>query len=261
MNGLNKTSMDTTQILEKSLLLRNEFKFNEAFEHIQQAFQNGHDELKALAWQHNPIFWSDISAGICILTRRRGEDSSFMRKLWLDTEFIYQFHRHSLYLPPSDQALQRILNQEMSAILSESHAIHWVVRDEHRRPCGLLSLCEISLLHRRAEVLLCVLPTAPAGMAAAAILMLYQFYFKVMKFNKLVSIVYPENIKSIKSTMHLGFKKESDLRRHAWDPRTGTFTDMIQFGLLEEDAFGLGNQRLMQRLLTSRKIHTFSDPN
>lgn len=244
--------MDTATILKKSLSLRREGQFELAFEHIQQALQHGHSELKTQAWQHNPIFWRDISAGICILTRRCGDDASFIRKLWQDTEFIYQFHRHSPSLPPSDHALQGILDHEMSATISESHAIHWVVRDAHRQPCGLLSLCEISMLHRRAEVLLCVLPTAPQGMAAATMLMLYQFYFKVMKFNKLVSMVYPENIKSIKSTMHLGFKKESDLRKHAWDPRTGTFLDMVQFGLLEEDAFGLGNQRLMRRLLTPR---------
>jgi RimJ/RimL family protein N-acetyltransferase len=90
-------------------------------------------------------------------------------------------------------------------------------------------------------------------MTAAAMLMLYQFYFKIMKFNKLVSMVYPENIQSFKSTMHLGFKKEGDLRRHARDPKTGAFSDMVQLGLLEADAFGPGNQRLMQRLLKPRK--------
>lgn len=252
--------MDTGTILEKALLLRRKRQFHTAFDHIQQAMQTGHSELKVLVWQHNPIFWQDINAGICILTRRCGEDASFMRNLWQDREFIYQFHRHIPPLPTSDQDLQNILNQEMSAIISESHAIHWVVRGADRRPYGLLSLCEISLLHRRAEVLLCVSPSAPPGMAVAAMLMLFQFYFKVMKFNKLVSIVYPENIKSIKSTMHLGFKKESDLRQHAWDPKTETFTDMFQFGLLEEGAFGLGNLRLMQRLLTPRNLHTFSDP-
>jgi len=244
--------MDTAAILEKSLLLRQERKFELAFEHIQQALQDGHPELKALAWQHNPLFWQDVSAGICILTRRRGEDAPFMRQLWQDTAFIYQFHRHSGALPSSDQALQRILNQEMSAIIAESHAMHWVVRDAHRQPCGLLSLCEISPLHRRAEVLLCVLPTAPAGMAAAAMLMLYQFYFKLMKFNKLVSMVYPDNAKSLKSTMHLGFQKESHLRQHAWDPKTQSFVDLVQLGLLKEDAFGVGNQRLMHKLLSPR---------
>lgn len=244
--------MNTATILEKSLLLRQDRNFDLAFEHMQQAVQDGRPELKALAWQHSPFFWQDVSAGICILTRRRGEDAPFMRQLWQDTAFMYQFHRHIVALPSSDQDLQRILNQEMSSIIAESHAIHWVVRTAHRQPCGLLSLCDISPLHRRAEVLLCVLPTAPEGMAAAVMLMLYQFYFKLMKFNKLVSMIYLDNTKSLKSTMHLGFQKEGHLRQHAWDPKTQIFVDLVQLGLLKEDAFGVSNQRLMQKLLSPR---------
>jgi len=49
--------------------------------------------------------------------------------------------------------------------------------------------------------------------------------------------------------MHLGFVKEGLLRSHVHDPRTSQFIDMVQLGLLKEDAFRSGNQRLMQRLL------------
>lgn len=244
--------MDTASIQENSLILRRERKFELAFEHIQNAFQAGHSELKALLWQHSPIFWNHISAGICMLTRRSGEDADFLRKVWKDKDFVYRFHRHSSHLPESDAELQRILNHEMCSIVSESHAIHWIVRDRLGRPWGLLSLCEISLVHRRAEVLLGILPGAPAGMAAAAMLILFQFYFNAMKFNKLVSMVYSENTLSIESTIHLGFKKEGLLRSHAYDPETGLFFDMVQMGLLKEDAFQTGNQRLMNRLLRPR---------
>lgn len=249
MNGL----MDTASILEKSLMLRQERKFELAFEHMQEAFQAGHSELKALVWQHSPIFWKHISAGICVLSRRCGEDAGFLRELWKDPDFVYRFHRHSAPLPESNAELQRILNQEMSSIISESHAIHWVVRDNSGQPWGLLSICEMSLVHRRAEVLMGMLPGAPVGLTAAAMLILFQFYFNAMKFNKLVSMVYLENTHSIKSTMHLGFKKEGLLRNHAHDPRTGLYHDMVQLGLLKDDAFQTGNQRLMQRLLTPQK--------
>lgn len=242
--------MDMTSVLEKSLNLRRSRQFELAFQHMQQAFLSGQTEIKGLVWQHNPIFWSDISAGVCQLTRRNAEDADFLRRFWGNSDLIYQFHRHSSSLPQNDLELQRILNQEMSAIMTESHAIHWVVRDTHRRPWGLLSICEISVTHRRAEVLLGIMPGAPVGMAAAAMLMLFQFYFNVMKFNKLVSNVYLENTHSIKSTEHLGFKKEGRLRNHALDPKTGKFLDLIQFGLLKEDAFQEGNKRLMQRLLS-----------
>jgi RimJ/RimL family protein N-acetyltransferase len=245
--------MDTASILEKSLILRSERKFESAFEHIQGAFHAGHSELKALVWQHNPIFWKHISAGLCTLTRRCGEDAEFLSEMWKDEDFVYSFHRHSAPLPKRHSELQRILNQEMCSLVSESHAIHWIVRDSQARPWGLLSLCDISLVHRRAEVLMGILPGAPTGLTAAAMLILFQFYFNVMKFNKLVSIIYLENSHSINSTMHLGFKKEGIFKRHAYDPRTGYFLDMVQFGLLKEDAFQAGNQRLMKRLLKPGK--------
>lgn len=247
--------MDTASILEKSLTLRQQRQFELALEHMQQAYQAGHFEIQALLWQHSPVFWQQMTAGICVLTRRCGEDAAFLREIWNDKDFVYRFHRHSAPLPPSDLELQRILNRELCSIISESHALHWIVRDGHGRPWGLLSLCEISMVHRRAEILLGILPGAPTGIAAAAMLMLFQFYFNVMKFNKLVSLVYSENMLSLKSTLHLGFRKEGQLRNHACDPRTGRYLDLVQFGLLKEDAFHPGNQRLMERLLKPRKIH------
>ena len=252
--------MDRAAILEKCLDFRKQRRFDLAFAHIQEAVKAGHSDLKVLAWQHSPIFWSDISAGICMLTRRCAEDADFLREIWKDTDFVYDFHRHSASLPESSLELQRILNQEMSSIISEAHAIHWIVRDSQRRPWGLLSLCEISLTNRRAEVLLGVLPGAPTGMAAAAMLILFQFYFHVMKFNKLVSIIYEDNAHSLESTIHLGFKTEGHLRDHTIDPRSGRFLDMIQLGIFKEEAMQPANQRLMERLLSSRKKPSANRP-
>ena len=82
-------------------------------------------------------------------------------------------------------------------------------------------------------------------------LILFQFYFKAMKFNKLYSFVYEDNPHSLKGTLHLGFKVEGRLRKHALDPKSGNHLDLIQTGLLAEDAFTPQTERLMRRLLTS----------
>lgn len=244
--------MDIAALHKKALDLRRQRKFEQAFQEIQQQARAGHPELELLLWEHRPVFWSDISAGICKLTRRGPQDAAFMRSVWANQDFIYSFHRHSAALPDADSELQRILNLELTSTLSESRALHWIVRDPQGQPWGLLSLCDISLVHRRAEVLLGILPAAPQGMAAAAMLILFQFYFHVLEFNKLVSLVYSENTLSIESTMHLGFIKEGILRNHSYDPKTARYVDMVQLGLLKADAFGPGNQRLMRRLLTPR---------
>jgi RimJ/RimL family protein N-acetyltransferase len=110
-------------------------------------------------------------------------------------------------------------------------------------------LVDISLTHRRAEVLIGIVPEAPLGLSAAAMLMLFQFYYRAMGFNKLYSQVYSDNPHSLKSTLHLGFTVEGVLREHVRDPRTGKFIDLSQTSLLAKEAFSEKNEKLMRRLL------------
>ena len=185
----------------------------------------------------------------CVLTRRNANDAAFMRVLWADPVFMRAFHRLAPPLPVADHELQRILNVEFQNPVVKSRAMHWIVRDPSGRPWGLLSLTDISLLHKRAEVLLGVLPGAPFGLVMAAMLMLFHFYFTTNKFNKLYSMVFSDNPHSLKTTLHLGFKQEGVLRRHTLDPASQTCVDVIQTGLLAEDVFSPSNIRLMKKLL------------
>ncbi|MEY3605706.1 MAG: hypothetical protein RIQ49_2738, partial [Pseudomonadota bacterium] len=77
----------------------------------------------------------------------------------------------------------------------------------------------------------------------------FQFFFKAMRFRKLYSFVYEDNPHSLKGTLHLGFKVEGRLRKHAFDPASGDYLDLIHTGLLAEDAFTANTERLMRRLL------------
>ena len=185
----------------------------------------------------------------CVLTRRNASDAAFMRMLWADPVFTHSFHRLAPALPVADHELERILNVEFQNPVAKSRALHWTVRDPSGRPWGLLSLTDISLLHKRTEVLLGVLPGAPFGLATAVMLMLFHFYFTTNKFNKLYSMVFADNPHSLKGTLHLGFKQEGLLRRHTLDPASQTYVDVIQTGLLAEEAFSPSNIRLMKKLL------------
>jgi len=211
----------------------------------------GDGRIGSLTWQHHTLFWSDITARTCILSRRGPGDLSFLRKVWQDRAFMQQFHRQAAELPPSDERLCDVLRQEFAALLQESKSLHWIVRDRGGCPQGLLSLVDISLQHRKAEVLLGVLPGARFGLATAAMLMLVQFYFKAMRFHKLYSLVYPDNQRSLESTLHLGFRIEGRLKGEVLDPVSGSYCDLIRTGLLAEDAWTPGNLRLMERLLRS----------
>ena len=227
--------------------------------HKDRFHKDAHDLLVAnldrekfsnFVFENHPIWWSEIKAGICQLSRRSSKDIDFVRRIWAQKDFIYSFHRHANNLPDDNKKLAQLLDKEYLALVSESHAIHWIVKDRTGKPWGLISITGISLTHKRAEVLLGVLDGAPGGLSTAAMLMLFQFYFKAIKFNKLLSFVYEDNPHSLKGTLHIGFKEEGRFKKHVIDPRSNQYVNLIQTGLLAEDAFSENNKRLMQRLLS-----------
>jgi len=234
--------------LRQALRLRLDGKIEESYQTVC-AFAGPDLRIGSLPWQHHPRLWSDIRARSCVLSRRGPADLSFLRKLWSDKTFLRQFHRQAPELPVSDLRLTEILRQEFAALLQDSHALHFIVRDREGGARGLLSLVDLSLQHRRAEVLLGVLPNAPFGLATAAMLMLFQFYFKALRFHKLYSLVYPDNPHSLAGTLHLGFRIEGRLKEEVYDASTDGHSDLIRTGLLAEDAFTPGNRRLMERRL------------
>lgn len=192
---------------------------------------------------------SAIQGRTGLLTLRDGHDAAFVRRLWADTSFMRSFHRLAPPLPKEDAELVRIMNLECSNSIRQSRAVHWVVRSPDRQPWGLLSLTDISLQHKRAEVLLGVLPGAPFGLATAAMLLLFHLYFRVNQFNKLYTLVFADNPHSLKGTLHLGFQQEGLLKRHTFDPHSQTYVDVIQTGIHAQQAFCARNIRLMKKLL------------
>ena len=240
--------MEHLNILNEALRLRKKSQHQDAFELLSANLDSVKNQN--LLFENHPIWWSEIKAGICQLSRRSSKDIDFVRQIWGQKDFIYSFHRHANKLPDEDDKLKQLLDREFLALVSESHAVHWIVKDQTGKPWGLLSITGISLIHKRAEVLLGVLDGAPRGLSTAAMLMLFQFYFKAIKFNKLLSFVYEDNPHSLKGTLHLGFKEEGRFKKHVFDPRSNHYVDLIQTGLLAEEAFSDRNKRLMKRLLS-----------
>ena len=240
--------MEHSKILDEARRLHTKNQHQDAFELLTANLDSA--KYQNLLFENHPIWWSEIKAGICQLSRRSSKDIDFVRKIWTQKDFVYSFHRHANSLPNDIEKLAQLLDKEYLALVSESHAIHWIVKDRTGKPWGLLSITGISLTHKRAEVLLGVLDGAPRGLSTAAMLMLFQFYFKAIKFNKLLSFVYEDNPHSLKGTLHLGFKEEGHFKKHVVDPRSNQYVNLIQTGLLAEDAFSESNKRLMKRLLS-----------
>jgi len=215
-----------------------------------EAFELSDAVLARLKWLNNPIWWSDMKNSRCHLTMRKGSDVEFVRQLWADTEFMHSFHRFAGVLPENDQAVRELLNTEWSSTLNVDPSLHWIIRCPKGEPYGLLSLVDISIQHRRGEVVLGVLPTSPFGLSTAAMLMLFEYYFKKIKFNKMVSNVFEENQRSLKSTKHLGFRIEGKLYNEVMDPKALKFLSMTRLGLLVNDAYCQKNARLAKKLFS-----------
>lgn len=239
-------------IVNTARVLRASGKIKESFDLVQgnsKGADMGTNAIPAsLVWQHQTFFWDDIQGGKCLLTRRKGTDAGFIQSLWRDADFAYRFHRLAARVPQQLADLERILNSEYVSLMTDLNSIHWVIRDIQREPWGVLSLTNISLVHKRAEVLLGVRSGAPFGLATAAMLLLFRFYFGVMKFQKLYTLTFDDNQHSLRGVLHLGFKTEGRFRKHFYDQSTQAFVDMVQAGLLAEEAFSAANKRLMHRL-------------
>jgi len=214
------------------------------------SFKLNKNAVASLKWLNNPVWWSSIENKSCILTPRKGDDVPFVRSLWADQDFIHSFHRLAKPLHESDEQLMNILNDEWSSPLDLNNSLHWIIRCPKGDPYGLLSLVEISCQHRRSEVVLGVLPGTPFGVSTGAMLTLFEFYFKKIKFNKMISNVFEDNPRSLKSTLHLGFRVEGKLAKHTLDPKTNQFLDITQLGLLIDDAYCQRNARLAKKLFS-----------
>jgi RimJ/RimL family protein N-acetyltransferase len=234
-------------VLQVARQLRAEGKFSESYQLVNSELGSS-PEYASLIWQHQPLFWSNIHSGSCLLTRRHGADDGFLRALWSDLSFKQNFHRQAPDLPAGDE-LKRVLNLEFISLLSESKSIHWVIRDQKLRPWGLLSLTDISMQHRRGEVLIGLKEGAPIGLTIAAMLSLFQFFFGVINFQKIVALIYGDNPHALKVALKLGFTLEGHLKDHMQDPKSQTFVDLLQLGVFKENALSAGNTQLAMRLM------------
>lgn len=234
-------------VLQLARQLRAEGNFAESYQLVNSELGSS-PEYASLIWQHQPLFWSNIHSGSCLLTRRHGADAGFLRALWSDSSFKQNFHRQAPVLPAGDE-LKRVLNLEFISLLSESKSIHWVIRDKKLRPWGLLSLTDISMQHRRGEVLIGLKEGAPIGLTIAAMLSLFQFFFGVINFQKIVALIYGDNPHALKVALKLGFTLEGHLKDHMQDPKSQTFVDLLQLGVFKENALSAGNTQLATRLM------------
>jgi RimJ/RimL family protein N-acetyltransferase len=206
------------------------------------------DALRTAAWAYSEAFTQPLAGRRVSLVRRSPADLTLVRAAWADRPFMARFHRMAPPLPADDTTLAQVLGREAQATLLDAKNLHWTVVRADGQRVGMVSMVEVQLRHRRAEFVVGVRDDTP-GLALEASLLALEFAFRVMRLHKVCSSVYGQNEYALRSTVHLGFKREGTLRDHLYDLATGQWVSLHLSALFKDDFLCAANQRLAQRLL------------
>ena len=219
-----------------------------------------HRVAHLVAWAHEAFWWQAVEGRRCRLRRRSAQDAAFVRSVWADEQFMSSFNRFARPLPAADSDLATLLARECASIITDANSIHWTVETHDGKKAGVLSLLDISLANRRAEILIGVREFPYLGIAAEAVLLAMEFGFSLMGLHKIYSLIYSDNEVSLRNTVHGGFKVEGHLREHVVDPKTKQHVDVVQTGLLRSDLNNPILDKLSRRLLGRRLTTHYRAP-
>jgi len=191
----------------------------------------GHPSLSEWALQLHPGWEAPcVARTVCLRPVEAGDADGLQR--WLgDAGFMARFH------PMAQGSLSRVAIERAARVGGRGMALHrsqhWLALRPGGRPIALLSLVDLVLAHRRAE-LLAGIPdesdrAGPFGLAA--LLCLLDVCFNRVGLHKLSAMVLVDNAASRRSIEALGFECEGRRREHFRDPASGRFVDCLDFGL------------------------------
>jgi RimJ/RimL family protein N-acetyltransferase len=248
----------------RDLLLRKEFQ--RAAETAQLALSKfpGHSGLLDLAFLLAPQWRGDTVCQRYRLRATTEADFPFFQACFSDDGFMNQFHpvtprqrnadalKRSLTKMPFPVAQIRAVHRVIEATNSVVPEFHHPYCKETPALCGLISLVEIDVSNRRAELLVGVpaVQDRGHGIALTACLLMFDFAFNQIGLNKLTTAIIGHNEHSHRSTLALGFAEEGFRKQHVRVPQTGRWVDSRDYGLVNED-FRMNTRlaRLSQRLL------------
>jgi RimJ/RimL family protein N-acetyltransferase len=222
----------------------------------------------ALPWVRDRWFLVDPAWHACLSDTRvrlrppAASDLSFFLSCFADGRFMHSFHR--LAGMPRDGERMLAVLRAMPWSVVRGRAAHWVIERTTSLdgstgspvpvPVGILSLVDILVAHRRAEILV-GLPGKPSpGIAVRSSLLLVEHAFRTLGLHKLTSIVVADNPHSQRSTLSLGFRQEGFRREHLRDPRSGRLLDCHENGLIGSEHFADTRvARLRERFARDRR--------
>jgi diamine N-acetyltransferase len=239
-----------------------------AFDNLAQGLEHNCDaaELKYLYIQLHPAWVLPIENERIRIRVRTPLDHQFVMHCYANESFIRNYNRYLASSSPQPKSPKTSTLQNRLDVYQHK-CIQWIIERVDRLnpdgvryiPIGLASLAEIHLIHRRAELLI-GFPDAVkfngTRIPLSATLMILNYAFNRIGLNKLVSIVYADNVHAQKSTLALGFKQEGFLKNHLFDRKLNRWISVYQNSMLIEE-FGENAQlvNFSKRLLGYESHH------
>lgn len=241
-------------------LLHNEI--DSAFDVLEHGLADNPDdaEIRYLYIQLHPIWVFPIENERVRIRVRTPLDHQFVTDCYTNESFMNNYNRYLAGSLRQSKSQQNTRHPDRLAVY-KNKSIQWVIEkidslnpeETQYTPIGLASLAEIHWVHRRAEILI-GFPNATkfngTRIPSTAMLMILDFAFNRIGFNKLVSIVYADNVHAQKSTLAIGFKQEGLLKNHLFDRKLNRWISVYQNAMLIEE-FGENTQlaKLSKKLL------------
>lgn len=224
------------------------------------AANSDNTEIKDLYIQLHPVWVLPIENERIRIRARTRLDRQFVTDCYANESFINNYNRYVASSFRQSKSQHNAHHPDRLAVY-KNKSIQWVIEkidplnpgEIQYTPIGLASLAEIHLIHRRAEILI-GFPDATkfngTRIPSTAMLMILDFAFNRIGFNKLVSIVYTDNVHAQKSTLAIGFKQEGLLKNHLFDRKQNRWISVYQNAMLIEE-FGENTQlaKLSKKLL------------
>ncbi len=217
-------------------------------------------EIQYLYIQLHPVWVLPIENERIRIRARTRLDHQFVTNCYTNESFMNNYNR---YVASSSRQykLQQNAHHPDRLTAYKNKCIQWIIEKIdplspggiQYTPIGLASLAEIHWVHRRAEILI-GFPNATkfngTRIPLTAMLMILDFAFNKIGFNKLVSIVYADNVHAQRSTLALGFRQEGVLKNHLFDRKLNRWISVYQNAMLIEE-FGENTQlaKLSKKLL------------
>lgn len=206
--------------------------------------------FKQIRFKSQPIWFKSLEGRKVTLKRLNKDHAEFLKHSRQNRAF--QNHLNVFKQGTDEEVIKDLDAAQRSPV--DSRKIEWVI-EQSQVPIGIISLVDLDLRNKRCELLIGLPDEKGFGAALESTLLVLEFAFFSMQFERVFCYVYSDNPFAQKNVKHLGFTEEGRLRKHVWNSDLNQWLDLSINGLLKDEFYE--NTRLMKLFsrLIGRPVH------